>query len=418
MPFRRATPGAMALALAGLGLAAGCGKRPANNAPVPAPVPMTCPAPTGSAEPFLASGGGRVHLSWLARNGERITFAYATYDAHAWSSPHTIASSHTMVANWADFPSIAPLTDGTFAAHWLAKHGDAKYAYDVVVTRSLDGVNWSPASHPHRDGTAAEHGFVSIVPEMMGGATCIWLDGREYEGKEEGAAGAQMQLRAAMMSPNGEWGEETVLDPRVCDCCQTAAVTTAAGVLVAYRDRSDREIRDISLVRRDRGTWSAPYPLSREGWEIQGCPVNGPALAAMGSRVAAAWFTMADDSAQVRVALSEDGGANFTRPVRVDEGGTLGRVDVLVLPSGDALVVWLAANAQNQTELRARRVRADLQLDDSFVVAETSAERASGFPHVVYSQDALYFAWTDAGEPSNVRMATLPMPAAWRGAGY
>jgi hypothetical protein len=30
----------------------------------------------------------------------------------------------------------------------------------------------------------------------------------------------------------------------------------------------------------------------------------------------------------------------------------------------------------------------------------------------------LFFAWTDAGEPSNVRMATLPMPAAWRGAGY
>lgn len=418
MPVRREIPIAAALVLGCLGLAVGCGKRTTNNGPLPAPSPMTCPAPAGAAEPFLASGGGRVHLSWLARSGEQITLAYATYSAHAWSEPHTIASSPTMLANWADFPSFAPLTDGTFAAHWLAQHGDTKYAYDIDVARSLDGVNWSPAAHPHRDGAAAEHGFVSIVPEMLGGATCIWLDGREYEGKEEGAPGAQMQLRSATMLPSGEWSTETLLDPRVCDCCQTAAVATASGILVAYRDRSDREIRDISLVRRDGGTWSAPYALSSEGWEIQGCPVNGPALSAMGSRVAAAWFTMARDSAQVRVAFSDDGGANFTRPVRVDEGGTSGRVDVLVLPNGDALVLWLAANVQNQTEIRARRVRADLKLDPSFVVAETSAERASGFPHVVYSQGTLYFAWTETGEPSNVRMATLPLPAAWRGAGY
>jgi len=395
----------------------GCGKRESRRVEVLAPTPMTSPAPVGAAEPFLAAGGGRVHLSWLARNGAQATFAYATYSQNAWSEPHTIAAGPGMFANWADFPSFAPLADGTFAAHWLEKHGDSKYAYDVDVTRSLDGVNWSAPSHPHRDGTAAEHGFVSIVPEMLGGGTCIWLDGREYEGKEEGAPGVQMQLRTATWLPGGEWSDETVLDPRVCDCCQTATVRTAGGVLVAYRDRSDQEIRDISLVRRDGETWSAPYALGSEGWEIQGCPVNGPALSAVGDRVAAAWFTMARDTAQVKLAFSDDGGATFSRPVRVDEGGTSGRVDVLVLPSGDALVLWLAANAQGKSEIRARRVQASLQLDPSFVVAETSAERASGFPHVVHSDGVLYFAWTESGDPSNVRLATLPVPAAWHASG-
>lgn len=404
--------GLTALLLTG---SAGCGKHEATRTAALTPTPMASPAPPGAAEPFLAAGGGRVHLSWLARNGEQVTFAYATHAQGAWSEPHTITAGPGMFANWADFPSFVPLTDGTFAAHWLEKHGAAKYAYDVAVTRSLDGVNWSAPSHPHRDGAAAEHGFVSIVPEMLGGGTCIWLDGREYEGKEEGAPGVQMQLRAATFLPNGEWSEESVLDPRVCDCCQTAAVRTARGVLVAYRDRSDQEIRDISLLRRDGDTWSAPYALGSEGWEIQGCPVNGPALSAVGDRVAAAWFTMARDTAQVRVAFSDDGGANFSRPVRVDEGGTSGRVDVLVLPNGDALVLWLAANAQGKTEIRARCVRADLQLDPSFVVAETSAERASGFPHVVHSDGALYFAWTETGDPSTVRLARLPLPTAWRG---
>lgn len=412
---RRACFAVVECAVLLVSMTAGCGKRGSKAAATPAPAALQCPAPAGAAEPFLAAGGGRVHLSWLGRNGEQVTFAYATYTEGAWSAPRTIATSAAMFANWADFPSFAPLADGTFAAHWLEQHGDAKYAYDIDLSRSLDGVNWSVPTHPHRDGAAAEHGFVSLVPEMLGGATCIWLDGREYEGKEEGAPGVQMQLRAATLLPNGEWSDETVLDPRVCDCCQTTAVQTARGVLVAYRDRSDQEIRDISLVRRDGGTWSAPYSLSNEGWEIKGCPVNGPALSAQGDRVAAAWFTMARDSAQVRMAFSDNGGTSFSRPVRVDEGGTSGRVDVLVLPNGDALVLWLAANAQGKAEIRARRVRADLQLDPSFVVAETSAERASGFPHVVQSQGVLYFAWTEAGEPSNVRMAMLPVPAAWRG---
>ena len=104
--------------------------------------------------------------------------------------------------------------------------------------------------------------------------------------------------------------------------------------------------------------------------------------------------------------------------MRVDDGKPLGRVDVAMLPGGDAVVVWLESTSSRAAEIRARRVRRDGQPGASFVVAPTSEKRSSGFPHVVRAGDALYFAWTDEGDPpdrpSQVRLAALDLPRSWR----
>lgn len=79
----------------------------------------------------------------------------------------------------------------------------------------------------------------------------------------------------------------------MCDCRQAALVRTARGLVAAYRDRSPREVRDVSVVRRDGGRWTRPVSSGNEGWEIHACPVNGPSLSADGDREALAWYTMA-----------------------------------------------------------------------------------------------------------------------------
>ena len=307
------------------------------------------------------------------------------------------------------------LADGSRVAQWLVRNPTAEHAYDVFVARSVDGASWPEGACPHRDGTATEHGFVSLVPDDPAGCTVVWLDGRDFATRPEPAG--EMRLMSAELTGQG-FGAETVLDPRVCDCCQTAAVRTARGVLVAYRDRSADEVRDISLVRREGARWTEPYPLEQDGWRIEGCPVNGPALDAVGLDVAAAWFTMAGGTEAVQVSLSGDGGATFSKSVRVDDGKPLGRVDVAMLPGGDAVVVWLESTSSRAAEIRARRVRRDGQPSASFVVAPTSEKRSSGFPHVVRAGDALYFAWTDEGDPpdrpSQVRLAALDLPRSWR----
>ena len=83
----------LAAAFFALAALAGCGRR--APAPELAVTPLANPAPPGSAEPFLAAGGGRLHLSWLARNGEQVTFAYATYSHDAWSAVKPIAAANS-----------------------------------------------------------------------------------------------------------------------------------------------------------------------------------------------------------------------------------------------------------------------------------------------------------------------------------
>ena len=205
---------------------------------------------------------------------------------------------------------------------------------------------------------------------------------------------------------DGRLGAEAVLDGRVCDCCQTGAAPVEGGVLVVYRDRSETEVRDISFVRFADGRWSAPRTLAPDGWEIDGCPVNGPAIAARGRRVAVAWFTAPREGPAVRVAFSADAGATWSRPFPVDDGRPIGRVDVVLLPDGDAFVSWMEQTAEG-VELRARRIGRRGERGPAITIANSSAARSSGFPRMEMGGDEIVFAWRDPAEPARVRTAVL-----------
>jgi len=366
---------------------------------------MPSPAPDSSAEPHLTFANGELILSWLVHHGDTLhTLQFAVHSEAGWSDPRTIYQSDDFFANWADRPSILQLNDGTWVAHWLQKNGHDTFAYDVRLSRSANGIDWSPSIAPHDDGTETEHGFVSMVADGNNGLVAVWLDGRDYAHSEHEEA--QMSLRAAHWSPDGVT-QAALLDSRACDCCPTSAVATSRGILVGYRDRGPDETRDISLVRFESGSWSEPWTLQDDGWVIKGCPVNGPALDADGSIVCITWYTEAHKKPIVYLALSSDAGENFQQPVRIDDGNPAGRVDVTLLENGDALVIWLEAPAQGDAEIRARRVRADGHVDPSFLIARTAAARASGYPQVVRMGDTVYVAWTEASKPSRIRLATL-----------
>jgi hypothetical protein len=271
------------------------------------------PAGTGSGQPNLAvSPDGRVYLSWIERLGEgRFSLRFATLEKEGWSTPRVIAEGSNWFVNWADFPSMVALPDGSLAAHWLVKNGAETYEYDVTISRSFD----------------------------------------------------------------------------------------------VYRDRSEaeKEIRDISVVRLKGDKWSAPRPVFQDGWELNGCPVNGPAVAAAGRRVVVAWFTGADKTSRVKVAFSNDAGETFGQPIAVDDGNPAGRVDVLLLNDGGAMVCWLEKSPDGGA-VRVRRVKPDGQLDEAITVTPSGTARSNGFPQMARAGDALVFAWTG----SRVLTATMP----------
>jgi hypothetical protein len=374
---------------------------------------LPSPAGQGSGQPNLAvSPDGRVYLSWIERLGEgRFSLRFATREGDGWSTPKVIAEGSNWFVNWADFPSMVALPDGSLAAHWLVKSGPETFDYDVNISRSFDGgKSWGKPFFPHRDGVKAEHGFVSMFAAKDGSLAAVWLDGREMKADPNDAHGhghGNMTLRYVKIKRDGALDDEAALDTRVCECCQTSAAMTADGPVVVYRDRSEaeKEFRDISIVRLKGGKWSAPRPVFQDGWQLNGCPVNGPAVAAAGRRVAVAWFTGADKTSRVKLAFSDNAGETFGQPVAVDDGNPAGRVDVLLLDDGGAMVCWLEKLPEGGA-VRVRRVRPDGKLDEAITVAPSGTARSNGFPQMARSGREFVFAW----KGDRVFTATLALP--------
>jgi len=368
---------------------------------------LASPAGPGSGEPNLFAAGETVILSWLevAEGGHELRFARLVGDE--WTRPVRVIRRPDLFVNWADFPSVVELPDGSLAAHWLQYSGPGTYSYDVWVTVSRDGgTTWSKPSRPHSDGTPTEHGFVSLFASPTGhDLSVVWLDGRAYA--DSALDTPFMSLRYATLDAGGKWADRVVLDSLTCDCCQTSTARTSDGVIVAYRGRTHSEIRDIRVVRFESERWSDPVTVHDDGWEIPACPVNGPSISASGDTVAVAWFTAADDVPRVWLAYSDDGGKTFGSPIQVDRDRPLGRVAVSLVEGG-AIVTWLEA-LEDGAGVVARAVGRDGRIAPPLVLGESSGERSSGFPVMVTRGRDLVVAWTVPGDVPGLSVVVAPI---------
>lgn len=377
------------------------------------PIPHPC---INGGEPNLfTSETGEVYLSWIAyENDTTDVLQYAQWEDEKWTTPKTIAQGSNWFVNWADFPSLAAYEDSgkTLAAHWLQKSAEGTYDYDVHISQSKDGgETWQTSFIPHQDGIAAEHGFVNLVPLEAAKMAAVWLDGRHTKGHDETHKhkGA-MTLRTATFDPQGNLMDEVELDNKVCDCCQTSAAVTDEGLIVAYRDRSEGEIRDVSVIRQVQGQWTSQKTIGNDNWQTTACPVNGPVIRAEGQRVALAWFTSADGEPKVQLVLSEDAGATFSKPIRIDEGNPLGRVDVLFLKNHQVIVSWLEAS-EEAAEIKVVAVAKNGEIYQRFSIAKTSAARKSGFPRMTNWNDQALVAWTGVDSLTSIRTGVLTLPS-------
>lgn len=376
--------------------------------PASAPIDsLLSPTGPGAAEPNLAVGKkGEIILSWLEPADSAHALKVATYTGGRWNAPSVVRSGRDFFVNWADFPSVSVLGNGHLAAHWLQRTGRGTYAYGVRIAQSRDGGRtWSGGVTPHRDTMPVEHGFVAMWPEKNG-LGAVWLDGRKSAGAAGGHEGhGEMMLMSTTIGRDGKVGAEQTVDSRTCDCCQNSVTLTSSGPIVAYRNRTNDEIRDIYVSRRVDGKWTEGIPVHGDNWKINACPVNGPSIKASGRDVAIAWFTGARDTNKVNVAFSTDGGATWSAPIRVDGGQPGGRVDLLMLSDGSVVVSWLERTGGNVAAVQARRVTRSGELGEVKTIAQSSAARASGVPRMAMNGSDIYFAWTVPTRPSSVRIA-------------
>lgn len=371
--------------------------------------PLTLAAAPPSAMPRLTVTGDRAIVSWVDTLDTMATLKYAERTATGWSEPRAATSGRGWFLSSADLPSVLPLADGTLVAHWLVSTDQHREAYDLHLTFSKDkGQTWSAPTTPHHDGTKTQHGFASLLPMPGGGVRLVWLDGRQTDDP----VNDNMSVRAAVFDSSGAQTSESIVDDRVCDCCPTALALTSEGPIAAFRDRSAKEVRDIAVSRLVNGAWTAARAVHDDGWEIEACPVNGPAIAAAGRTVVVAWFTAAHDQGRAFAAFSQDAGVTFGAPVRLDDVASLGRVDVALLDDGSAVASWIEF-ADGRATLRIRHVDGSGRRAPAQTVSSIGAAsgRPSGYPRLVHRGQELLFAWTETQEGNSiVKTAAARLP--------
>ena len=371
------------------------------------------PSPPGAHEPALTTHEGGLYMSWMEQAGRETKVMMAIRTAQGWSETRLVHQGADLFVNWADFPGIAVFEDGTIAVHWLREIGPSSFDYQIEIALSHDGgTTWGQPLIPHDDRSQAQHGFVSMQPAGQDVLAVIWLDGQAYGAEDDKALNAPdaMQLRGTTLTRDGLLGRDVGIDLQTCSCCQTSLAATGNGtILAAYRDRIEGEIRDISVARLTDERWQSPVSVHEDGWELSGCPVNGPAIDADGEIAAVAWFTGANDVAAVKVAFSDDAARSFGAPVRIDQGNPVGRVDLELLDDGTVLVSWVEWIEGNEVLILCR-VDPKAGCIAQEHLATNRAGASVNFPRMDRLGRDIYVAWTQpnaTGDSLALRRAVL-----------
>ncbi|MCX6953450.1 MAG: sialidase family protein [Verrucomicrobia bacterium] len=393
----------MRLVLLALALAVSPLLHAAEEKPAPVTTIADLPSPAGPralGASFTTAPDGTVWLSWVEASAENLaaaaakkssphqhgaaepasataapkpanTLRFSTFDAAAktWSAARTIASRPDIPLSSADFPLLAIDGRGTVTAVWTDGRGGA------LVSSSTDrGATWtSPAPWTRESDGVEKFAFVRLAD---GRVLAAWLDNRAIK------TGTKLQRLYTRIL--GDSAPDTLVDPSVCDCCQTALTAFPdGGALLAYRGRTTEEVRDIRTARFRGKEWDEPRPLNNDNWRILACPMNGPRLASDGGRVAVAWFTAADNDPRVLASFSPDAGARFLLPLRLDRGKPAGHVDTLILRDGALLVTWLEADGS----FWLRRITPDFAADEPVALAPAGTLSVKTNPRVTLLRD-------------------------------
>jgi hypothetical protein len=385
--------------------------------------PLDAPTATDPRALNLTSdSAGRALASWLEpREGGGYALRMAAQDAGGWTGPRTVVSGAALATHPTDLPGVAFLPGGALLAHWQEEvdWSTMSFETDVRLATSGDGgATWSEATRPYPLPTLGEHGFVSTW-RTQSGVGMAWLDARRQfytPGPDSAAKGewrGAMALQGAVIGAEGRPVLEQVIDSVTCECCPTAAAVTSRGPVVVYRDRelpADVErsgiqyaqdvVRDIAITRFEAGRWTAPRVVHADGWVFNGCPNNGPAVAARDERVVVAWMTGVGGRVAVYAAFSTDAGDSFGAPIRVDDGKAIGQVTVALAGEG-AIVGWLENN-----KVMARRIGADGSRGRSSALGPSAG--TARLPRWTTDGNSVVAGWLAAGDGgAAIRLARL-----------
>jgi hypothetical protein len=380
---------------------------------------------TSSSTPWVASSGRFVAVVFGgSKDGKADVYAIVSRDGgRRFADAVRVNAVAGEARLGGEFPPRVVLTpargdgDPGLAVLWTSRGTTT----DIKLSRSDDGGrSFAAPVVLQAQGAAGDRGWQSLAADPEGAVHAAWLDHRGLAVARTARGtpashGSGSHDPVAMAVRSGFYfatagGPEREISKSVCYCCKTALAAGPGGLIVgAWRHVYPGSIRDIAVaVSRDGGrTFTPPARVSDDGWAINGCPDDGPAVAVDGSgTIHVAWPTVlqgTEPEGAIFYAASRDG-VTFTPRLRIPTATRRPtHPQLVVLDGGRVAVAW--------DERRDGRSVASLR-----VVSRTGAGQPAIGPSVAVSPDgdASYpvLAATDSGVVA-VWTTGGPAPSAW-----
>lgn len=381
---------------------------------------------TVNATPSLAAEGRFVVLAWGATKDQEATSVHVAVSRDAgrtFGSPSRVNDDSSAANLAAEQPPRVTLVSRTgrepsIVVIWTSK---AAGGTRLITARSDDGgATFSRPSLVRASEAPGNRGWQSLTTDRQGRVLALWLDHRETAGTSagtghvHGAHGAEAGTTRASTSADGVARAQRSklyfapidsaaparnITGGVCYCCKTAMTTGADGAIyVAWRHVYPGNLRDIAFaMSRDGGrTFSGPIRVSEDRWQIDGCPENGPTLAADATgRIHVVWPTLIREAGRDTLALyhatSRDG-RTFSRRTRIPTTGAAYHPQLALLASGELFVAWDEVSGGGRRVRFARgHARPDGMVSMNAVAA--SGGNDGGFPSVAPTSTGVVAAW-------------------------
>jgi hypothetical protein len=321
-------------------------------------------------------------------------------------------------------------TDPDMVVVWSTRRGDSTR---IQWARSSDaGATFTAATPVPGSVAKGSRGWQSVAVDSSGRVLVMWLDHRDVPamamGHEHGGAGHPTsgakedpteragfsKLYFASLSDTGA----RPITQSVCYCCKTSLVAKGSSVYGVWRHVYPGTQRDIAFtVSRDGGrTFSSPTRVSQDGWKIDGCPENGPAVAVDGAdRIHVSWVTPPDGKSDTPLGLfyaTSTDGRVFAPRLRIPTDGPAAHTQIVARGDSSVILAW---DEMTGTKRNVGLARVGPGATDSTMITRVwpAGTVAGGWPVLASSSGGFVVAWVaDISSPAQSimvrRLGKLP----------
>jgi hypothetical protein len=220
----------------------------------------------GQMPDLVKDNNNNLHLVY--GSGDSIMYAFSTDNGNSFSNPSLISVLPGVFTFAMRGPQIAAtnrniiITASTSSGNIFSFHKE-------------EGGTWIPGGRVNDADTIAKEGLMALSADKTAGYA-TWLDLRGNK---------RNKIYGAKTIDGGKTWSKNILvysspDSSVCECCKPSVIIKGDNVYVMFRNWLKGN-RDLYLVQSTDGgnTFGQAQKLGVESWQLNGCPMDGGAIA-------------------------------------------------------------------------------------------------------------------------------------------